>query len=316
MAIAGLAAAGGRSASRADGAGGAGGRLRAAALRPAGGPLLHAWRAGAAKIPAFLADYAFLVHGLLALHEATGEARWLDAAAELTREQIARLGDEEGRLLRRRREPGPAVPQQGRLRRRAAGGQRGRGAQPARAGRAHRGAAWLAEARRRSRPSGRWSSSSRRRADAGGGRPALRGDGGRGGAAGGAAAERRPGGGELEEPEEIGDGAAGDGGGGEDGWRPFRLVLGSPPAGTSTPTRPLNPRWSRRRRCCGRPPARRRGPAGAEPSTKERWKSLALSPSMRPTPGRRHVPAGADQSCCPPLAHMELRGPRMIGRVG
>jgi hypothetical protein len=66
-----------------------------AALRPAGGPLLHAWRGGTAKIPAMLSDYAFLVHGLLALHKASGEERWLDAAAELTREQIARLGDEQ-----------------------------------------------------------------------------------------------------------------------------------------------------------------------------------------------------------------------------
>ncbi|HEX5758584.1 MAG TPA: thioredoxin domain-containing protein [Thermoanaerobaculia bacterium] len=62
-------------------------------LRPAGGPLLHAWRGGAAKIPAMLADYALLGHGLLALHRASGERRWLDAAAELTHEQIERLGD-------------------------------------------------------------------------------------------------------------------------------------------------------------------------------------------------------------------------------
>jgi uncharacterized protein YyaL (SSP411 family) len=66
-------------------------------LRPAGGPLLHAFRAGQAKVPAMLADYVFLVRGLLALHRATPEAsesaRWLAAAVELTEEQIARLGD-------------------------------------------------------------------------------------------------------------------------------------------------------------------------------------------------------------------------------
>jgi uncharacterized protein len=65
-------------------------------MRPDGGPLLHVWRGGRARIPAYLADYAFLVRGLLALHEATGEARWLAAAAELGEEQEARLGDPDG----------------------------------------------------------------------------------------------------------------------------------------------------------------------------------------------------------------------------
>ncbi|HEY0554153.1 MAG TPA: DUF255 domain-containing protein [Thermoanaerobaculia bacterium] len=62
-------------------------------LRPEGGTLLHAWRGGQGKIAAYLADYAFLVRGLLALHQATGEARWLAAASELTGEQIRRLRD-------------------------------------------------------------------------------------------------------------------------------------------------------------------------------------------------------------------------------
>src|SRR5579864_1866366 len=65
-------------------------------MRPPGGPLLHVWRAGRARIPAYLADYAFLVRAALALHAATGEARWLAAAAELADEQTARLGDPEG----------------------------------------------------------------------------------------------------------------------------------------------------------------------------------------------------------------------------
>src|SRR5262249_46658840 len=64
-------------------------------LRPAGGPLLHAYRAGQAKVPGLLAGYVFLVRGLLALHEATREDRWLAAAAELSDEQISRLGDPE-----------------------------------------------------------------------------------------------------------------------------------------------------------------------------------------------------------------------------
>ncbi|HYL04799.1 MAG TPA: DUF255 domain-containing protein [Thermoanaerobaculia bacterium] len=66
-------------------------------MRPGGGsPLMHVWRAGQARIPAFLADYAYLVRGLLALHDATGEARWLASAAELTDEQAERLADPEG----------------------------------------------------------------------------------------------------------------------------------------------------------------------------------------------------------------------------
>ncbi len=37
-----------------------------------------------ATIPGFLDDYAYLIHGLLHLHDATGAARWLDAAQKLT----------------------------------------------------------------------------------------------------------------------------------------------------------------------------------------------------------------------------------------
>jgi len=60
------------------------------------GPLLHTWRQGEAKLPAFLGDYVFLVRGLLALHQATGEEEWLRSAAALTDEQIERLGDPRG----------------------------------------------------------------------------------------------------------------------------------------------------------------------------------------------------------------------------
>jgi uncharacterized protein len=66
------------------------------AMRPAGGPLLHAWRNGQGKIAAYLGDYVFVVRGLLALHEATGDGRWLTAAVDLTEEQIRRLRDPEG----------------------------------------------------------------------------------------------------------------------------------------------------------------------------------------------------------------------------
>ena len=73
-----------------------------ATLRP-GGRLHHAWRAGgeerragAATVPAMLADYVHLVRGLLALHEATGEARWLGTAVELADEQERHLADGRG----------------------------------------------------------------------------------------------------------------------------------------------------------------------------------------------------------------------------
>ncbi len=62
----------------------------------AGDTLLHAWREGQARIPAFLDDYAFLVEGLLRLHEATGEVRWLEEAVKRQAEQDRRLLDAEG----------------------------------------------------------------------------------------------------------------------------------------------------------------------------------------------------------------------------
>ena len=47
------------------------------------GRLLSTYRDGLAKGMAFLDDYAFLADGLLDLHEATGEARWIDEAKGL-----------------------------------------------------------------------------------------------------------------------------------------------------------------------------------------------------------------------------------------
>ncbi len=60
-------------------------------LRDESGVLQHAWREGVAKVPAFLDDYAFLVRGLLALHEVTGGERWLREASRLTDELEERL---------------------------------------------------------------------------------------------------------------------------------------------------------------------------------------------------------------------------------
>ncbi len=62
-------------------------------LRRSDGVLLHSWREGRDGAAAFLSDYAFLVHGLLALHRATSDERWLTAATDLTDEQIDRLAD-------------------------------------------------------------------------------------------------------------------------------------------------------------------------------------------------------------------------------
>ena len=47
----------------------------------------------AARGTAFLDDYAYLVHGLLNLHDATGEKKWLDAATQLTDLAIKWHGD-------------------------------------------------------------------------------------------------------------------------------------------------------------------------------------------------------------------------------
>lgn len=58
------------------------------------GSLLHVWRAGHAHVPALLDDYAFLVRGLLALHEADGDETWLHSALALVGEQDRRLWDD------------------------------------------------------------------------------------------------------------------------------------------------------------------------------------------------------------------------------
>jgi hypothetical protein len=60
------------------------------------GQLLRSYRAGQAKIPAYLDDYVFLADGLLALHEATGNERWKSEAAALMDVVLKRFGDERG----------------------------------------------------------------------------------------------------------------------------------------------------------------------------------------------------------------------------
>jgi uncharacterized protein YyaL (SSP411 family) len=65
-----------------------------AKLRDEKGHLLRTYAGGQAKIPAYLDDYAFLVDGLIALHQATGDARWLNEAGALTDAQLELFWDD------------------------------------------------------------------------------------------------------------------------------------------------------------------------------------------------------------------------------
>ncbi|MFT5525682.1 MAG: hypothetical protein ACI9HK_003652 [Pirellulaceae bacterium] len=64
-------------------------------LRQEDGRLWRTYGQGKAKLNAYLVDYAFLTDGLLALHRATGEQRWLDEAEKLTAKQIELFWDAE-----------------------------------------------------------------------------------------------------------------------------------------------------------------------------------------------------------------------------
>jgi len=48
-----------------------------------------------ARLNAYLDDYAYLIHGLLCLHDATGEKKWLDEAKALTDVMVKFHGDKE-----------------------------------------------------------------------------------------------------------------------------------------------------------------------------------------------------------------------------
>jgi len=63
------------------------------------GRLQRRWQGGEAGIPAFLEDHAFLAAGLLDLHEATFDPRWLEAAVDLCERQEALFGDPAGAWL-------------------------------------------------------------------------------------------------------------------------------------------------------------------------------------------------------------------------
>jgi uncharacterized protein YyaL (SSP411 family) len=59
------------------------------------GRLRRSWRDGRTSGVAFLDDYANVAHGLLELHVATGEARWLEEANRLARLAVELFADEE-----------------------------------------------------------------------------------------------------------------------------------------------------------------------------------------------------------------------------
>lgn len=60
------------------------------------GRLLRTWKAGQAKILGFQEDYAYLIHGLLHLYEATFDLRWIEEARRLVDEMIRLFWDPEG----------------------------------------------------------------------------------------------------------------------------------------------------------------------------------------------------------------------------
>ncbi len=61
----------------------------------AGGVFFHTWKAGQAKYPAFLDDYAWLIRGFTALQEATGHLQYLEKATLLTEQVIHMFSDEQ-----------------------------------------------------------------------------------------------------------------------------------------------------------------------------------------------------------------------------
>ena len=66
------------------------------AMREPGGRLQRSWRAGRAKVPAFLDDYGAMAQGLVSLYEATFDERRVDQAAELLAFVLERFADGAG----------------------------------------------------------------------------------------------------------------------------------------------------------------------------------------------------------------------------
>jgi len=64
-------------------------------LADADGRLLRSWREGTTSGTAYLDDYANVAHGLIELHLATGEVRWLLEARRLALAAIELFADDE-----------------------------------------------------------------------------------------------------------------------------------------------------------------------------------------------------------------------------
>lgn len=65
-------------------------------VRDQQGRLMHTYTAGQSRLNAYLDDYAFVIDGMLALHEATSDAKWLRAAKQLQDDQLKMFRDEVG----------------------------------------------------------------------------------------------------------------------------------------------------------------------------------------------------------------------------
>jgi uncharacterized protein YyaL (SSP411 family) len=65
-------------------------------LRREDGRLLHTWRAGTAKLDAYLDDYSSLANALVTLYEATGNEQWIDEAAGLMDIVLDKFADRDG----------------------------------------------------------------------------------------------------------------------------------------------------------------------------------------------------------------------------
>jgi uncharacterized protein YyaL (SSP411 family) len=65
-------------------------------MTEADGRLLRTYRAGIAKIEAYLEDYADVAHGLIELHWASGDPRWLEAAHRIASFALAFADEERG----------------------------------------------------------------------------------------------------------------------------------------------------------------------------------------------------------------------------
>ena len=66
---------------------------------PEGHGLLHTWKKGQARFPAFLDDYAFLIEALIELQEVTSTYQYLDTARELAEFVLLNFREEAGPLF-------------------------------------------------------------------------------------------------------------------------------------------------------------------------------------------------------------------------